>query len=123
MSLYKRDDLLSVLLALEQRIMKRLQVATLAVVTEINTTKMTCMVKPFPIFDEKAIEITCKYAESLNDDLTIGSIVVVLFLNKDSVNNLELFEKDINNDIMLNVKTTHSEKNGVVIQIFRKKVI
>lgn len=122
MSIYKENDMLSVLLALEKRILRKLQVASLGVITKIDTSKKECGVRLFPADeDTKPNEIYCKYAESLETDLTLGSIVVVLFLNKDTRANLLLFENDIDNTIINSTKSTHVEKNGVVIQIFRKK--
>jgi len=122
MSVYKENDMLSVLLALEERIFRKLQVASLGVITKIDSSKKECGVRLFPS-DEgtSSNEISCKYAESLETDLTLGSIVVVLFLNKDTRNNLLLFENDIDNTIINSIRSTHTEKNGVVIQIFRKK--
>lgn len=121
---YKKDDLLSVLLALEERIFNKMQVASLGVLTSIDLVNKSCMVKIFPTEQEgKEKEIICKYTESLESDLTAGSIVVVLYLNKDSRANLALYEKDIDNKQVLATHNTHDEKNGVVIQIYKKKVV
>lgn len=124
MALYKKDDLLEVLLTLEERIMRRLQVASLGQVITLNTATKECGVKLVPKDVElEEVEITCKYSQSVEDDISIGSIVVVLFLNKDTRNQLDLFEKNIDNDNILEKKNTHNEANGVVIDVFRKKVV
>lgn len=119
---YVENDLLSVLLALEKRVHRTLQVASLGILTNINTTTKECSVKIFPTDNGKENEVYCLYAENLEEDLTIGSIVIILFLNKRSKRNLQLFKNDITNKIILEETNNHSEKNGVVIQILRKKV-
>lgn len=122
MSLFKKDDLLSVLLTLENRIMRRLQVASLAKVLSINNNSKECGVELIPKdMGVQASKITCKYSDSIEEDLEIGSIVVVLFLNKDSRQQLRLLEKDIDSSNILQLENNHKEENGIVIDIFRKK--
>lgn len=121
MSLYKQDDLLSVLLALEERIMRKLQVASLAEVVNIDRGALECGVRLVPSNPElEPISLTCKYSQTIDEDLNIGDLVVVLFLNKDSRRQVYLYES--NDDTVLQVENTHNEKNAIVINVFRKKV-
>jgi len=114
----KQDDLLSVLLQLEKRIMKKLNVATFGLVTELNTIEKTCYVKTFPSDDNN--EIACKYPDDMEINLTINSIVIVLFIDKDFRQHLKLVENG-NLDAKTQIsEILHSDISGVIIQIFKK---
>ena len=124
MALYKQDDLLEVLLALEERIMRKLQVASLAKVMSIDKIKNECSVKLIPNDEDlEAFDITCKYSQSVSEVIEVNSIVIILFLNKDSRQQLNLLNENINTEEILQLKNTHNEVNGVVIDVFRKKEI
>lgn len=118
------NNLLDVLLALEERIMKTLNVGTLALVTNIDSTNKKCNVKIFPSATNDSKEIVCMYGDNIvEENLTLGSIVIILFLDKDFRQNLTT----LSNDIVIVQKNTnnilHSDLYGIVIGIFKKKEV
>lgn len=124
MSAIQQADLLDVLLALEERIMRRLQVASFGIVTNLDTVKKTCYVRTFPIDEEgKSSETACVYSESLENDLTIGSVVVVLYMDKDFRKNLQLVLNGDKSSQLASSKTLHGDTNAVIIQVFKKEEV
>lgn len=120
----KEDDLLAVLLALEERIMRRLQVATFGIVTKLDTVRKKCYIKAFPVEDvNETNETECVYMNSLESDLTPGSIVIVIYMDKDFRKNLEQVLDGNITPQTPSSKTMHGDSNAVIIQIFQKKEV
>lgn len=120
----KEDDLLAVLLALEERIMRRLQVATFGIVTKLDTARKKCYIKAFPVEDANKIsETECVYMNSLESDLIPGSIVIVIYMDKDFRKNLEQVLGGNITPQTPSSKTMHGDSNAVIIQIFQKKEV
>lgn len=124
MSTTNNTDLLEVLLALEERIMRKLQVASFGVITNLDTAKKKCYVRTFPI-DEvgKSAETVCVYSTSLEIDLTVGSIVVILYMDKDFRQNLQLVLNGDKSSQLTSSKTLHGDTNAVIIQVYKKEEV
>lgn len=118
---FKQNDLLGVLLALEERIMNKLKVSTFGVVQHLDTTKKKCYVQPFPNDYNTNAQIECVYNDTLEIDLTEGSVVIVMFMDKDFRKELELILNGSTITQLPQSKMLHTELNGVIVQIYKKK--
>lgn len=124
MSAVQQTDLLDVLLALEERIMRRLQVASFGIVTNLDTSKKQCYVRTFPIDEEgKSSEIVCVYSDSLEADLVVGSVVIVLYMDKDFRKNLQLVLNGDKLPRLASSNTLHGDSNAVIIQVYKKEEV
>lgn len=124
MSTTNNTDLLEVLLALEERIMRKLQVASFGVITNLDTTKKKCYVRTFPIDEAgKSAETACVYSPSLEIDLTVGSVVVILYMDKDFRKNLQLVLNGDKLSQLTSSKTLHGDTNAVIIQVYKKEEV
>lgn len=124
MSAVQQTDLLDVLLALEERIMRRLQVASFGIVTNLDTSKKQCYVRTFPIDEEdKSSEIVCVYSDSLEADLVVGSVVIVLYMDKDFRKNLQLVLSGDKLSRLASSNTLHGDSNAVIIQVYKKEEV
>lgn len=128
-----QGGLLDVLLALKANIMKATNVATLAEVQSIDTTNLVVKVKPFPLINgenEKTIDCySCMFPtvkednikwSNLVDSLSKKDIVLVVFLNRNSSQNLKQARK---NQVLTTLKENselHSDKFGIVVGIVYK---
>ena len=120
----KQNDMLSVLLALEERIMRRLQVASFGIVTNLDVVKKQCYVRTFPIDEEgKSSETVCVYSDSLEDDLLVGSVVVILYMDKDFRKNLQLVLNGDKLSQLTSSNTLHGDSNAVIIQVYKKEEV
>lgn len=112
-------DLLRVLLTLKENIFKDLKVATLAKVNSFDEENHSCVVTPFPLFeDEQQKTISCLNFLSVNTD----DVVLILFLDRNFIQNLKqyLSQQQLS---YLKDKTLHSEKFGIVIQAFNEVLV
>ncbi len=124
MSAVQQTDLLDVLLALEERIMRRLQVASFGIVTKLDTLKKQCYVRTFPIDEEdKSSETVCVYSDSLEADLLVGSVVIVLYMDKDFRKNLQLVLGGDKLSRLASSNTLHGDSNAVIIQVYKKEEV
>ena len=124
MSAIQQTDLLAVLLALEERIMRRLQVASFGVITNLDTTKKKCYVRTFPIDEEgKSAETACVYSDALEADLLVGSVVVILYMDKDFRKNLQLVLGGDKLSQLTSSNTLHGDSNAVIIQVYKKEEV
>lgn len=124
MSAMNNTDLLEVLLTLEERIMRKLQVASFGVITNLDTVKKKCYVRTFPIDEDgKSAETACVYAPSLEIDLTVGSVVVILYMDKDFRKNLQLVLNGDKLSQLTSSKTLHGDTNAVIIQVYKKEEV
>lgn len=124
MSAVQQTDLLDVLLALEERIMRRLQVASFGIVTKLDTLKKQCYVRTFPIDEEdKSSETVCVYSDSLEADLLVGSVVIVLYMDKDFRKNLQLVLNGDKLSRLPSSNTLHGDSNAVIIQVYKKEEV
>ena len=104
-------DLLRILLALEQKVMRDLKVASLGKVKQIDGKKV--MVEKFPLFDNEPSVLN----ECWNNvkDLAVNDIVVILYMDRNFIQNLNQL---INNQRLTNMSgksELHSNKYGIVI--------
>ena len=112
-------DLLRVLLTLKDNIFKDLKVATLAKVNSFDEETHTCVVTPFPLFeDEQQKTISCLNFLSVNAD----DVVVVLFIDRNFIQNLKQFLSQQRLSYLKD-KTLHSEKFGIVIQALNESLV
>lgn len=108
------SDFLRVLLALKENIMKDLKVATLAIVKSINEKTQTCIVEPFPLLEiEKNKNITCVVNNI--DNLSIKDIVLVIFLDRNFLQNLGQIKNQQEKTNLKKNTELHSEKYGIII--------
>lgn len=108
------SDFLRVLLALKENIMKDLKVATLAIVKSIDEKTQTCIVEPFPLLEnEKNKNINCIINNS--DDLSIKDIVLVIFLDRNFLQNLGQIKNQQEKTNLKRNTELHSEKYGIII--------
>lgn len=108
------SDFLRVLLALKENIMKDLKVATLAIVKSIDEKTQTCIVEPFPLLEiEKNKNITCVVNNT--DDLSIKDIVLVIFLDRNFLQNLGQIKNQQEKTNLKKNTELHSEKYGIII--------
>lgn len=125
-----QGGLLDVVMALKANIMKSLNVATLAEVQNVDTKKDIIKVKPFPLIEgesEKVIECyslevmlnNTKY-ESLTKYISKKDIVLVVFLNRNSSQNLIQAKKKQTLTTLKENSELHSDKFGVVIGVVNK---
>lgn len=125
----KQGGLLDVLLALQDKINRELNVATLAEVVDVNTTTNTATVKPFPLLENEAeinIEVIGTMYYNGTDYLPITSllkvkdIVLVIFLNRNSNTALnQAKNKQTKSTLNQNVDL-HSLKYGIITNIVYK---
>lgn len=120
----KQNDMLSVLLALEERIMRKLQVASFGIVTNLDVVKKKCYVRTFPIDEEgKSAETVCVYSHMLEADLIVGSVVVILYMDKDFRKNLQLVLGGDKLSQLTSSNTLHGDSNAVIIQVYKKEEV
>lgn len=125
----KQGGLLDVLLALQDKINRELNVATLCEVVEVNTTNNTATVKPFPLLENEAeinIEVigTMYYNGTeylpITSLLKVKDIVLVIFLNRNSNTALnQAKNKQTKSTLNQNVDL-HSLKYGIITNIVYK---
>ena len=117
---FPEKDLIDVLLALKKAVSKQIKVASFGKVQSIDTTNKLLKVKLFPIIEteqEKTVDV--RYLNDDTDDTIVGTIVLVLFLDKDFSNNLRLQERG--QDVVKKVSPDsdfHSESYAVAIKTF-----
>lgn len=119
--------------ALKDNIFRYLNVATFAKVKSINLEEGTCKVEPFPLIKgEYSKSITCfttliptlkdnevKF-EDINNYLSVNDVVLVLFVNRDSLTAFKQAKKEISISTLLENTNLHSDSFGVVISICYK---
>lgn len=109
--------LLDVLLILKKVTMLDTHVATLAYVTEEeakwNGNHGTIKCKPFPLNKEQEEYTIQAYYFNQNSSFNEGDIVVILFMDRNFINNLSAVDKKPKQTKDL---TTHTYKFGIVIQ-------
>lgn len=113
------SDFLRVLLALKANIMRDLKVATVGVVKSIDLTEKTCVVEPFPLTEnEMPKNIKCFLSKSCIDAQE-GSIVVILFLDRNSNQTIKQSIKNIPKTFLKENKILHDENYGIAITILK----
>lgn len=128
-----QGGLYDVIMALKQNIMKSLNVATLAQVQSIDEQNQIIKVKPFPLIEgesEKFIECySCMIPIYDNKSITwislLGQlnkkdVVLVVFLNRNSSQNLRQIKKSLNLTTLKENSELHSDKFGVIVGIVYK---
>lgn len=120
-----QDEFIDVLFALEERIMRKLQTSSLAIVTNLNSSAKICTVKPFPVDDVSQVcEIYCKYPPHLEKYLLKNTIVILLYIDKDFRQNLAQIEKSGGINIMkTSSEVQHSDSYGMIIQIYKSDYV
>lgn len=110
-----KDDDLEVLLTLKRNIFKNLKVASLAQVKEVGET--TIKVSLFPVYsDESELTVDCYKLNNL--ELSKEDVVLVLFLDKNFIQNLKQIKNNQNKtNLDSNNIELHSLKYGIIIGI------
>lgn len=128
-----QGGLLDVMLALKSNIMKALKVATLAEVQSVDTKTQIVKVKPFPLIEgesEKIIECGTTMIPALQDNsftfvnfvnkLSKKDIVLVVFLDRNSSQNLSQAKKKQKLSTLKENSELHSDKFGIVVALVNK---
>ena len=127
-----QGGLYDVVMALRNNIMKGLNVATLAEVQTIDVQTQTASVKPFPLIEgELSKNITCYSClmpsvkiendttsiswVNLIDNLAIHDVVLVVFLNRNSSQNLQQARKNQTLSTLNENSELHSDKFGIIV--------
>lgn len=105
-------DLLRILLALEKKIMRELKVASLAKVKQINNDNRV-MVEKFPLTEDESPVLN----ECYNNvkDLKIDDIVIVLYMDRNFIQNLNQLKNNQNLTNSNKKDELHSNKYGIII--------
>lgn len=128
-----QGGLYDVLIELKNNVMRSLNVATLAEVQTVNKTNQTVTVTPFPLIEneiskniicyscmfQKVIGFNTTWA-SLIDELSIHDIVLVVFLNRNSSQNLQQSKKNQKRTALNQNVDLHSEKYGIIVGLCHK---
>lgn len=117
-----QSDWLEIFQALENKILKDLNVATCARVTKAaSDLSDEVTVSIFPLLQtEKEQEINCVYLSDLKSRLIEGAIVLVLFLDRDFRGNLSNQRQgNVRPDYLSPKSTFHSKKYGCIIGIIK----
>lgn len=111
------SDIMKVLMALKLNINRDLKVASLGIVKSINNDEY--FVEQFPLLEnEKAKRITCYKLENLT--ININDAVLVLFLDRNFLQNLKQLKSGNKLSLSTNNTELHSEKFGIIIGIILK---
>lgn len=116
------SDFLQVLLALEEKTIRDIKVASLGVIENVNIENGTADVKLFPILkDESNYKIITAYAlNDLTDAFSQGDIVLCLFLDRNFIYNLIKYKSSKNFDDIRKIDESsfHNEKYAIMIKTY-----
>ena len=128
-----QGGLLDVVLALKSNIMRTLKVATLAEVQSIDSKTQTVKVKPFPLIEgesEKIIECETIMTPAMQDNaftyvslasqLNNKDVVLVVFLDRNSSQNLSQAKKKQKLSTLKENSELHSDKFGIIVALVNK---
>lgn len=128
-----QGGLLDVMLALKSNIMRALKVATLAEVQSIDSKTQIVKVKPFPLIEgesEKIIECETIMTPAMQDNsftfvnlankLSKKDIVLVVFLDRNSSQNLSQAKKKQKLSTLKENSELHSDKFGIIVALVNK---
>lgn len=128
-----QGGLLDVMLALKANIMKALKVATLAEVQSIDSKTQIVKVKPFPLIEgesEKIIECETIMTPAMQDNsftfvnlaskLSKKDVVLVVFLDRNSSQNLSQARKKQKLSTLKENSELHSDKFGIIVALVNK---
>ena len=132
-----QGGLYDVILALRYNIMKNLNVATLAEVQSVDSQHQIATVKPFPLIDgELSKNIDCYSCLipkvvieddktsvewiSLIDSLAMHDIVLVVFVNRSSSQNLEQAKANQKLTALQENSELHSDRYGMIVGLLHK---
>lgn len=128
-----QGGLLDVVLALKSNIMRTLKVATLAEVQSIDTKTQIVKVKPFPLIEgesEKIIECETIMTPAMQDksftyvslanQLSNKDVVLVVFLDRNSSQNLSQAKKKQTLSTLKENSELHSDKFGIIVALVNK---
>lgn len=108
------SDFLRVLLTLKKNIMRDLKVATLGIVKGVDDVNQQVTVQTFPLIEnEMTKNISC--VNGCPDTLQEKDIVLVLFLDRNFIQNLKQAKKNQARTELKENNDLHSEKYGIVI--------
>ena len=130
---FAKPDFVQVLLALENKTMRELHVADLAVAKSIqksNEADQVVSVVPFPIAENKeeaAISAACldegiynAIAASLDASKGYGAaICLVIYMNYNSLANFKQIKKSGKLEVYNSSDTMHSANNGIIVALGR----
>lgn len=128
-----QGGLLDVVLALKSNIMRALKVATLAEVQSIDSKTQIVKVKPFPLIEgesEKIIECETIMTPTMQDkaftyvslasQLSNKDVVLVVFLDRNSSQNLSQAKKKQTLSKLKENSELHSDKFGIIVALVNK---
>lgn len=128
-----QGGLLDVMLALKSNIMRALKVATLAEVQSIDSKTQIVKVKPFPLIEgesEKIIECETIMTPAMQDNsftfvnlanqLSKKDVVLVVFLDRNSSQNLSQAKKKQKLSTLKENSELHSDKFGIIVALVNK---
>ena len=128
-----QGGLLDVMLALKSNIMRALKVATLAEVQSIDNKTQIVKVKPFPLIEgetEKIIECETIMIPAMQDNsftfvnlankLSKKDVVLVVFLDRNSSQNLSQAKKKQKLSTLKENSELHSDKFGIIVALVNK---
>lgn len=101
---------MDVLMALKANIMRNLKVAELAIVKSINEDEISCVLLNDP-------EKTFKAHNPFNTEVSVDSVVLVIFLDIYSKSNIERYKRtgNINELIRVDHKNLHALDYGIIL--------
>lgn len=117
------SDFLQVLLALEEKTIRDIKVASLGIIESVDVDKGTANVKLFPLLnDESNYKIITAYAlnELTSDTFNQGDIVLCLFLDRNFIYNLMRYKANQRFDdlIPIDENNFHDEKYAIMIKTY-----
>lgn len=128
-----QGGLLDVMLALKSNIMRALKVATFAEVQSIDSKTQIVKVKPFPLIEgetEKIIECETIMTPAMQDNsftfvnlaskLSKKDVVLVVFLDRNSSQNLSQAKKKQKLSTLKENSELHSDKFGIIVALVNK---
>lgn len=130
----QQGGLHELLLVVKQNIIKSIKVATLAEVQNIDLNTGLVTVRPFPLIDgENNKLITCLTSSipqinqneqkiiNLINILNKQDIVLVLFLDRNSLQSFKQYQKNQKQSVLLQDSEFHSDKYGIITNICYRK--
>ena len=106
------SDFFKVLLALKANTMRDIHVATLGQVISYDSTSKVATVKPFPLVQKEAEKLITCYTTK---DVATNDIVVVLFTDRDFIQNLKQLKAGQQTSSINDISDLHSERYGIII--------